>query len=308
MSKTLTTKICECIEKTFSIEGGDYSKRIIVYPIGDVGAQVLNIMNNIYALEAAFLVDSHKCMFSDNIYDLSLFEKINTEDYVVILASINNDIYHSLRASVCNHFSENHILELEGMHESFEKFPESYYRTKIGKYSYGPICYNHPMIESIGSFCSFAVGVDVVLNHEMNFITTHPIIYAGACYEGVKIDYEKYKCAPWFFPGVEPKTVVEKRRRIAIGNDVWLGRNVIITNYSNIGNGVIAAAGAVITKDIPDYAIVAGVPARIIKYRYTSKQIEALNQIAWWDWDDDEIRDRFNDLYLPIDEFINKYI
>ena len=97
-------------------------------------------------------------------------------------------------------------------------------------------------------------------------------------------------------------------KRITIGNDVWLGMNVIITNYANIGNGVIAGAGSVITRDVPDYAVVAGVPARIIRYRYEKTRIEALNQIAWWDWTDDEIRERYDDFYLPIDDFIKKYL
>jgi len=83
---------------------------------------------------------------------------------------------------------------------------------------------------------------------------------------------------------------------------------VIVTNGSNIGNGVIAGAGAVITKDVPDYAVVAGVPARVIRYRYNPEQIKALNKIAWWDWSDDEIRERFDDFYLPIDDFIKKYL
>jgi acetyltransferase-like isoleucine patch superfamily enzyme len=101
--------------------------------------------------------------------------------------------------------------------------------------------------------------------------------------------------------------MIKKQRRMTIENDVWFGRNVIITNSSNIGNGVIAAAGAVITKDVPDYAVVAGVPARIIKYRYIPNQIEALNKIEWWNWTDDEIRERYSDMYLPVDEFIRKY-
>lgn len=58
---------------------------------------------------------------------------------------------------------------------------------------------------------------------------------------------------------------------------------------------------------MPDYAIVAGVPARIIKYRYNPEQIAALNRIAWWDWSDDDIRERYDDFYLSIDEFIKKY-
>lgn len=88
---------------------------------------------------------------------------------------------------------------------------------------------------------------------------------------------------------------------------MWLGKNVIITNGANIGNGVIAGAGAVITKDIPDYAVVVGAPARIIRYRYTKEQIESLNRIQWWNWSDDKIRERYDDFYLSVDLFIDKY-
>lgn len=81
-----------------------------------------------------------------------------------------------------------------------------------------------------------------------------------------------------------------------------------ITNYSDIGNGVIAGAGAVITKPVPDFAIVVGVPARIVRYRYTEEQIRALNKIQWWNWSDEQIRERFEDMYLPVDDFIEKYL
>lgn len=86
-----------------------------------------------------------------------------------------------------------------------------------------------------------------------------------------------------------------------------VGENVIITNYSNIGNGVIAGAGSIITKDVPDYAIVVGTPARIIGYRFSKNQIAALNEIKWWDWSDEEIRARYEDFYLPVEKFIEKY-
>ncbi len=82
---------------------------------------------------------------------------------------------------------------------------------------------------------------------------------------------------------------------------------MIITNGANIGNGVIAGAGAIITKDVPDYAVVLGVPARIVRYRYTKEQIEKLNKIAWWDWPDEVIRKRYDDFYIGIDDFIKKY-
>lgn len=181
--------------------------------------------------------------------------------------------------------------------------------TDIGKYSYGPICRDHDLIESIGSFCSFAFGVEAVSNHEKRFITTHPIIYAGQERENKEVPYSVYEdgCSEIYLKGLHPHKDVLKSKRSLIGNDVWLGRNVLITNGANIGNGVIAGAGSVITKDVPDYAVVVGAPARIIKYRYSPQQIEQLNKIKWWDWSDDEIRERFDDLYLPVDEFIAKY-
>ena len=191
----------------------------------------------------------------------------------------------------------------------YEKGKDTYY-TSIGKYSAGNILNsNHPLIERVGAFCSIAEGVCVHGNHAMQYISTHPMLYKGSPNQKTPpfLPYEEYSDAKWFFPGVHPKGKVEKEKRITIGNDVWLGRNVIIVNYSNLGNGVIAAAGAVITKDVPDYAIVAGVPAKIIRYRYNSEQIAALNEIKWWDWSDDEIRARYEDFYLPIEDFIAKY-
>ena len=135
------------------------------------------------------------------------------------------------------------------------------------------------------------------------------MIWYGKNYSGFELDYDLSINKRQFFYGVEPRAeLIKKQKRAIIGNDVWLGKNVIVVNSSNIGNGVIAGAGAVITRDIPDYAVVGGVPARIIKYRYNQEQIKALNTISWWNWSDDEIRERYNDFYLPIDAFIRKYI
>ena len=79
-----------------------------------------------------------------------------------------------------------------------------------------------------------------------------------------------------------------------------------MTNGVRIGNGVRAAAGAVITKDVPDYAIVAGVPARIIGYRFSKEEIEKLNKIAWWDWPIEKIRDCYDD-FIDIKIFLEKH-
>ena len=74
-----------------------------------------------------------------------------------------------------------------------------------------------------------------------------------------------------------------------------------------IGNGAVIAANSVVTKDVTDYAVVVGSPAKVIKMKYDNHIISKLNQIAWWNWDPNLIELRTRDFYTNIDEFINKY-
>lgn len=97
------------------------------------------------------------------------------------------------------------------------------------------------------------------------------------------------------------------KRGIVIGNDVWIGMGATILNGVTIGNSVTVAAGAVVTKEVPDYCVVAGVPAKIVKRKCTEKEADMMNQIAWWNWDDEKIKQRINDFRLSIPEFIAKY-
>lgn len=183
--------------------------------------------------------------------------------------------------------------------------------TKCGKYSFGSLC-NHWLVERVGSFCSFATGVVAVINHSTRYISTHPFVSPHIALPDLEnggwySNYESFSDEQWYMGGVTPRGEVDNMKRSVIGNDVWLGRNVIVCNGANIGNGVIAAAGAVITKDVPTYAIVGGVPAKVIRYRYTKEQIEELEKIAWWDWPDEKIRKCHDDFYLDIEKFIEKH-
>lgn len=72
---------------------------------------------------------------------------------------------------------------------------------------------------------------------------------------------------------------------VTIGNDVWLGYGATILSGVTIGDGVVVGANAVVTKDVPPYAIVAGNPARIVKYRFEQKIIDKFLEMKWWDWD-----------------------
>ncbi|EPZ37468.1 transferase hexapeptide repeat containing protein [Anoxybacillus ayderensis] len=96
---------------------------------------------------------------------------------------------------------------------------------------------------------------------------------------------------------------------MSIGNDVWIGANSIVLDGVKIGDGAIVAAGAVVTKDVPDYAIVGGVPARVIRYRFNEEIIKQLKVIKWWDIDLNNLKNyenQFEDIELFLNHIMKK--
>jgi carbonic anhydrase/acetyltransferase-like protein (isoleucine patch superfamily) len=96
---------------------------------------------------------------------------------------------------------------------------------------------------------------------------------------------------------------------ITIENDVWIGAKSTIMSGVKIGNGAVIGATTTVTKDVPPYAIVVGNPGKIVKYRFTEKQIELLLKISWWNWNEDKIKREFKILWSSnINDFINKHL
>lgn len=293
-------KIKNAVEKAL----GEGKRDFIIYPYGEYGVMAKQILNDSFGIQEKWILDNKLSKYNFNIKNLDFCKSLDASKYMVLFTCANPDVYKEVRGCLRNYFQEENIIDI---FENVQTKDKVY--TKCGKYSYGPLC-NHWLVESVGAFCSFAPGTDVVENHPIAYISTHPFLYYGGdedVIHEVKWSEMSEQKAYFYLPEFNPKGENYKLEKINIGNDVWLGRNVIITNSSNIGNGVIAGAGAVITKDVPDYAVVAGVPARIIRYRYTREQIEALNKIAWWNWEDEKIRECYDDFYLSVGEFINKY-
>ena len=291
---TVIKEIKRCIESQLEIG----NRNFVIFPYGDIGIEVENILEKVYDISPIGIFDNSLYKYNSKIKPLYLINELKTE-YSVILASTNETIYLELKENLKEYIADEKIIELKLM-DYMDK------GTECGRYCYGPLC-NHNLVKSVGSFCSFAPGSDVVPNHPINYISTHPFLYGNNTPDRMNKKYDDFKDENWYFPGIIPRGFTHKTKKITIGNDVWLGSNVIITNGSNIGNGVIAAAGAVITKDVPDYAVVMGIPARIVRYRYTPKQIEQLNKIQWWNWSDEKIRENYDDFFLPIELFIKKH-
>lgn len=127
----------------------------------------------------------------------------------------------------------------------------------------------------IGRFCSLARNVDIGgFDHDYRKITTMPEFRFNQLING----------------GGELTKKTEHHDYCQIGNDVWIAAGAQILHKARIGDGAVIGGGAVVTKDVPPYAIVVGVPAKIIGYRCAPKHINALEEIQWWNWQEDLLR------------------
>lgn len=265
------------------IDGG--IRHFAIFPFGEIGMIAKKILNTCFGISEELIIDNTLCQYNPQIKSLDYLPMyLEKEEHCtchIILASRRGDLLRQLEQV----WPIERIIKLS--------------LGASGRFSTGALA-EDPFYDNrvtVGAFCTFAAGVDAVWNHPLNMVTNHGFIFSQdynvfACGEG-SIDTQRFQLSDF-------------NKKFEIGNDVWLGRNVILTNGVRIGNGVRAAAGAIITKDVPDYAVVAGVPAQIIKYRFTEKQIKMLNEIAWWDWPVEKIRDCYDD-FFDIDVFLKKH-
>ncbi|MDO4323811.1 MAG: CatB-related O-acetyltransferase [Lachnospiraceae bacterium] len=158
------------------------------------------------------------------------------------------------------------------MYNDFVKDPVKFEQNNV-LYQY-PV--NHDRLV-IGKFCSIACGAKFLFNsanHAMTSLSTYPF--------------------PLFFEewGLEKKKVAEawdNKGDIVIGSDVWIGYEAVILAGVTIGDGAIIGARAVVTKDVPPYTIVGGVPARPIRKRFDDATVARLLRLKWWDWPEEKI-------------------
>ena len=129
----------------------------------------------------------------------------------------------------------------------------------------------------MGKFCSVAGKCDIGLPpHNLNLLSTSPIFSEAKNCIGIS----------WIQENVNEA----KMQYIEMGNDVWIGQKVSIRDGIKVGDGAVIGAGAMVTKDIPPYAIVAGIPAKIIRYRYPEDVIKKLLEIKWWNWSEEKLK------------------
>jgi acetyltransferase-like isoleucine patch superfamily enzyme len=153
-------------------------------------------------------------------------------------------------------------------------------RLSVGKMSFhnGNFIVKGSQCVSIGNYCAIGVNVKIITsNHDYNC----------PCIQGTF--YRHYFNSQ--HPGeiLDPPNFERTRGGVKIGSDVWIADDATILSGVSIGDGVCIAGSAVVTKDVPDYAIVGGVPAKVIKYRYSEETVAFLQKQKWWDWTEKKI-------------------
>lgn len=156
---------------------------------------------------------------------------------------------------------------------------------EVGFASYGCFTTNFRPHVRVGNYCSIAPGVQrLVGNHPMTDISTHPIFHLKEFGYVSKTRYNEHT--------------------LHIGHDVWIGVNAIITgNCEKIGNGAVIGAGAVVTKNVEPYSIVAGIPAKVIGYRFTLEERQLLETSKWFDFTPSQLKDA-----IPYADNVNMFV
>lgn len=159
-------------------------------------------------------------------------------------------------------------------------------KVHVGCYTYGELFvsnFNYDEELIIGNFCSIGPHVAFLLNsdHRLSSISTYP-------FKVQLLHSEKFEAT--------------SKGNIVVGDDVWIGYGATIMSGICIGQGAVIAAGAVVTKDVPPYAIVGGVPAKVIKYRFEPEMIKELLKVDYSKLSEKMIKEHIDELYTELDD------
>ena len=171
----------------------------------------------------------------------------------------------------------------------------SFIESMMGDYSY-VVNDSNIIYTTIGKFCSIAAMTRINPGN-------HPMQRASQ-------SHFTYRASAYFDDAEDDAAFLDWRRStpVTIGHDVWIGHGAIILPGRSIGTGAVVAGGAIVTKDVPPYTIVAGNPARTIRPRFPTAIADRLMALGWWDWEHSRLRDALDDFRsLSVEEFLDRY-
>ncbi len=292
-----------CVTKLNRMLANVNNRNIYIWGAGKGGSILAEVLKEHHISIAGF-VDRRAQELKEYLgYPVILPEKADPlRDYIIVAVMLYvNEILEELEAlgytvKDCFCVSENSIGNQE----------DTIYRgCRIGRYTYGyqELLEYFPIAESIGRYCSINGTAKIWNNHSLDCVTTSPILDHVRFYPWEKNDerrelvkkYGRHKENAKF-----DNSAIRDNRPVVIGNDVWIGAYVSILPGVRIGDGAVIAAGAVVTGDVEPYAIVGGVPAKTIRYRFDEQMIKKLLEVKWWEWSVEEVEKNIELLYDPV--------
>lgn len=160
-----------------------------------------------------------------------------------------------------------------------------FHASGLGAFSYTTD--GHVYATRIGRYCSIARAINIgQTDHPMDWLSTSPVQFRSAFKfaTGAKFEHKAEYDADAPLPELERKAHLATRRVTTVGNDVWIGHGAIVIGGVDVGDGAVIAAGAVVTRDVEPYSVVAGVPARVMRRRFPDDIVERLLASAWWEY------------------------
>lgn len=270
-------------------------RKLVIYGIGLIGLEALMILERVGGFQVEFFVDrranTNNTAFGKTVQSKEI---LSPKEHYCIVSPPNfyEQISKGLESiGFVEHRDYCSYGMLRGDDVVYEGVP-------IGKHTNGFFAFTDCLgygtknyISSIGRFCSINKSATIGADHKFLLSTSHEVFRIN------KDTQKKF-----------PEAAGIHSHQVAIGNDVWIGAGVFInaSKVQRIGDGAVIATSAVVISDVPPYSIVAGVPAKVKKYRFTPEEIDILLRVKWWEWSDEEIASNI-DLFVDYSLFFNKY-
>ena len=298
-----------CETKIDVIKEHIHGRNVYIWGVGTGGNIAEAFLRDCGILIQGFVdqqITEHTNAIGYTVYDIeNLTPK---EDYIVVgNIGFKYSIIETLRKKGYKSSDYFEIYE----NESYNKEDVIYKGCKVGRYTYGykNLLEFYPMASSIGRYCSINGTAKIWNNHSLDCVTTHPFLdypkfYAWNQYDRREELLQKY--GRHHHNAEFEKSPIRKNEPVVIGNDVWIGANVAILPGVHIGDGAVICAGTVVTKNVESYAIVGGVPAKTIRYRFSEDEIAQFLKIQWWNWTIEEIEKNIELFYQP-ESFLKAY-
>ena len=299
-----------CENKIGVIRNSSIEKKIYIYSAGVGGNILAKVLNDNGIKFEGFVDKNYDQLKQVNGYKVFALTEIDTYDsfLIVALRSYDSGAIEEIRRYGFDDSS--FYVIAAGIYINTEDIV--YKGCLIGRYTYGyeGLLQFFPIAERIGRYCSINETAKIMNNHSIESVTTHPFLD-----HPFFMDWEDYlskkeilnKYGRYRDNHPYENSPIRKNKSVIIGNDVWIGANVIILPGVKIGDGAIVAAGSIVTKDVEPYQIVGGCPARYIKPRFDQEIIDSLLKIKWWEWDHSKIIENY-ELLLDPKKFVKTFL